>query len=955
MKRGASTTAAWAGLAALLAALCGPVAAQETVGTYQLVSHDLPRTVVPGQRVVGHLDWKVITPGQPAYTGPNVDFYATGDTQRGMRLPGDKLNPWSLPDKQAPGDGLRVSFTFDVPLDFPPGPAAFALLLARNVPGKGWQYAQVLDTAGQPSADAVRVPVQVQDATGAPAPALPLVVRPMPEPQLDGQVQAGEWQAAGQVGAFVENAGGLAPRAGTTAYAGYDTTNLYLAYVCQEPKLTATVRAPYDKHDGPVWNNDCVEVFLNPAADRVSYMHFLVDILGQRHDLLGSDSYGFNPVWTVKVAEGNDQWSVEMAIPFSSLGVATPQSGDAWYGNLCRERKAVIELSAWQATGGSFDAPGRFGLLVFADLRQLLANRAAKLTPGTDWPAALREPVNQWQDRLAAWRKLLAELPQATAGTAYAQLASALETLSADLTRLRLKAGALAGQGVLAARAAPYEPFAGEPGATDKPSGPLALVALQGEWLDLAWNLTNLTDQPLTLRCQLRGGDPKGPAAFLHFGLPGVRSLWRLATPVAAGDGRPIQDALVPLPAGTVTIPPGLTAQVWLSLQAEAPLPGGQAAGQVRLERLDGGTGEPVEWPLSIRVVPADIRTPRAVHAFTWNFLSDPVTADRAWLEAHYRDLRDHGVDVAMVSGLHQLPRIKANADGTLAEPLNFDRLDAHLAAMRPYFTQYYVGLDIWEKRDLRRDLFDLPFDSPAYEKAFKAWFGAVLEHLLTAGLTRDQFMVNPYDESVNEASRKLAGWIKAVDPGVRVVIDCSTPDVAEARRMDALTDVWVPHYKVHFAEDMKPFFDLLSASGKPHWCYFYSEGGNDKGQDPTRHYLAKFWWAYQAGVTGVGYWAQQYYGDPWYRAQSRAAYDTSLVYPVEGGVVASRRWEAWRRGWQDYQLLALTRAALEARGDAAGRAKLAQRVESVVAVPGDPVRAEAAREWLRAIIGDRR
>jgi len=146
----------------------------------------------------------------------------------------------------------------------------------------------------------------------------------------------------------------------------------------------------------------------------------------------------------------------------------------------------------------------------------------------------------------------------------------------------------------------------------------------------------------------------------------------------------------------------------------------------------------------------------------------------------------------------------------------------------------------------------------------------------------------------------------------------------------------------------MKGFFDLLGAGGKPHWCYFYSEGGTDKAQDPTRHYLAKFWWAYTQGVTGLGYWAQQYYGDPWYRADYKSAYDTSLVYPVEGGVVASRRWEAWRRGWQDYQLLALTEARLKQANDLAGLQDLKRRAEEVVTVPGDPARAEAVRAWLR-------
>jgi len=341
----------------------------------------------------------------------------------------------------------------------------------------------------------------------------------------------------------------------------------------------------------------------------------------------------------------------------------------------------------------------------------------------------------------------------------------------------------------------------------------------------------------------------------------------------------------------------------------------------------------------------------RPIHAFTWNVLPEVVASDPDWYAAHLRDLSDHGVDVCAIHSLSTLPRVKANADGTLAEPLDFTRTDRLIDASKGLFNLYFVSIDIFEKGTVRRDLFGLRWGSPEYEKAFKTWFAQVLQHLLDKGLTREQLIVNPYDESVNEDCQTLARWIKDVDPNLRIIIDCSTRDLELARRMDALTDIWQPHYKYHFAEDHREFFELLREGGKPHWVYYYSEGSNEKGQDPTRHYLGKFWWAYSQGIDGIGYWAQQYYGDPWYRAAWKSAYDTSLVYPVEDGLVASRRWEAWRRGWQDANLLALAKAALEQRDDQAGAARLDELVKQVVAVPGDQKLADDARDWLREVI----
>lgn len=926
-------------------------------GVYQLLSHDLPSALTSGQTFIGHATWQVIEPGEPAFSRPVVDFSSTGPVRRGMRLPGTKLTPWSLPATQQPGDLLRLAFALDVPVDFPPGPASIALLLARpGTEGKGWQYASLRDPTGEAVGEAFRHALEVQ-ASGSTRPmAPPLVVRAMKRPALDGVIQPEEWAAAAPIGAFAENVSRASPDAATRAFVGADDQALYLALDCAEPLMGKAVRNAYGRHDGPVWNNECVEVFLDVQGDRVSYVHFLVDLLNQRHDLLGSDSFGFNPAWRSAVSERPDGWSVEMALPFVSLGAPVPQAGEAWTGNFCRERKARLELSAWQPTGGSFAAPGRFGIIVFGGLKPWFERRLQALgLPDPAWPAAVAPAVAEWEARLNALRERFGDLDETAAANAFPGLNDDLARLQTDLSRLRLKAAALAGQGIMVAEAFPYERFTGEPGPLDQPPGPVVRQQLQDEWLDLAWNLTNPTDVPVTVRLVLRQGDPKAPWAHVSLGFPATRTLWRLATPVAAGDGRPVYDALVPLPAGTLTIAPGRTEQVWLSLLPERPADTRRTLdGRLSIERIDGGTAEPQTLPVSLTVLPARLRGTRAVHCFTWNVAPDPVASDPAWLDRHLQDPADHGVDVCMVSSLRHLPRVPAKPDGSLAAPLDFATLDALLAVTRDRFALYYVTMDIWEKSSVRRDLFGLPFDSPAYATAFKTWLAAVLARFDRQGIARDRLLLNPYDESVGDACQRIAAWIKEVDSRARVIIDASTEDLEIARAMDALTDVWVPHYRYHFAENHEAFFELVRQSGKPHWTYFYSEGSNDKAQDPTRHYLAKFWWAWQQGITGVCYWAQQYYGDPWYRAGWKKAYDTALVYPTEGGLVASRRWEAWRRGWQDYQILAMAQDAAKAAGPTAA-AELRRRADEIVAIPGDPARAEAMRDWLRAqLAGDR-
>ena len=928
---------------------------QETDGAYALVKHDLPATLAPGQTLIGHVRWRVIRPGAPLHNRPIADLSALGPVKRNLRLPAAKMVPWRISGEQAAGTEFDVTFTLDVPIDFPEGDAEIGLLLARNVAGKGWQYAQLRDSAGSDLGRTFRWQLRItrrKAENSAAVLAVPVTVRRMRAPQIDGRVDAAEWKDAGVIAALRESTGGGPAAASSRVYLGYDDVNLYVAFVCDEPALSKTARTPVGKHDGPVWNNDCVEIFLDPRADRVSYVHFIVDILNQRFDALGADAYGFNPSWRSAAFSGDDVWSVEVAVPFSALGVAVPEPGSAWCANFCRERKAEAELTAWQPTFGSFAAPGRFGVVVFGSLATHLQVEARKLDLGdtAGWPGELGQAVADWDAKVAQLREQAAQLDEADALAAYSEQTVTRRALATEARRLRLRASTLSGSTLAIARACPYQAFRGMPGPIDRPAGPVSISLLQGEWLDLAWNVTNPTDRAVVFRATVRRGTAADAQAFLRLGLPGLKTLWRQAVPVAAGDGRAVYDALVPIPAGTVTVPAGATAQVWLSVAAPANADS-DAAGYLCFDPIDGSPGEPVVIPLTVTLVPVSVRTVRPVHCFSWNLLMLPVADDSEWLAAHLRDLAEHGVDVCMIHGLRQLPRPRAGPDGTLAETLDFSRVDRLLDAADGLFGRYFMTLDIFEKGDLRRDLFGLDWGTPAYEKAFKEWLRAVLDHLSAEGIEYDRLLLNPYDESVGPECQTLARWVKEVDSRVRIIIDCSTTDLEQARQMDAVTDVWCPHHKYHMAEDHAAFFALLRESGKPRWCYFYSQGGNDKAQDPARHYLGKFWWAFSEGISGLGYWAQQYYGDPWYRAAWKSTYDTSLVYPVPGGVIPSRRWEAWRRGWQDANLLQLARESIRKSDDAEAMAEFQTRLRETVAVPGDPEHVDATRTWLKNVL----
>jgi hypothetical protein len=932
-----------------LVGLLAAVASVQADGVYKVVGWDIPETIYPGQQIHGKFKVKVVSPGSPAFDRPFATLTSQVDQSKSYKLPGSKMTPWVLPEDQKAGDILFVGFLLDVPTDFPAGPADFGLAITRKT--KDWEYATVQDGTGKAVKGAgFKIALKVGKNDGikeAETVDPPLVVKRMAKPTLDGKVDPEEWKSAGAIEAFVNNKDGEV-KAGTKAYVGYDEKNLYVAFVCDEPAMAKTGRVNMSGRDPEIYNaNETAYIFLNPQADRASYMQFIVDILNQRYDALGSDPFGFNPPWESKVWEGESSWSTEIAIPFSSLGVSTPETGQIWCGDFFRIRQAEGEMTAWRPTGGGFDSPGRFGTLVFDSIKKHLENEVAGLdAKKTPFPAELAEAGNQWRKAVKILQQRVSTRSEDKAMSGYASLVGEIESLRKERTVLDRKAMWLSGKGLIVTRTLPYKLFVGKPFADEDSVGPVQVTMLQDEWVDLAWNMTNVTDHVITVRCSTRQG--KGDE-YLRFTLPGVQTGWQQAMPVATGDNRQMWDAIVPDVSGTVQIAPGQTVQVWLSLHALNDAEAGEQEACAVIQPIDGSDIDLIKIPLSIRVIPQRITAKRYFSIFTWNFLPPDVTDDSAWFEAHLDDLASHGVNVCMLHNLQMFPRPKANPDGTLAEPMDFTKLDRMIDASLGKFDMYYLTLDIWEKDWVRKDLFGLDVKDPSYEKAFKIWFAAIMKHLNAKGITRDKIIVNPYDESTSENCRQIAKWIKDVDPEIRVVIDSSPSNMDEGKKMDALTDVWMPHHKYFFPEELKPFHQMVRESKKTYWFYFYSEGKNEKAQDPTVHYLAKFWWGYEMKLTGMGYWANQYYGDPWYRKDFTGYYDTSMVYPVQGGVVPSRRWQAWRRGWQDYNLLSILREKLEKDGNQADLKKLDDYVRDVVAFPSDEARRQHVRDWIKA------
>ena len=201
--------------------------------------------------------------------------------------------------------------------------------------------------------------------------------------KVDGNLDEPAWQKAVVAKPFLLLGGKGAPaKQGTEALVTYDDTYLYVAFRCQEPNPAGMKRTPKAKVVN-VWDDDCVEIFLDPERAKQAYMHFAANSLGAKMQMRrlppqmwftqwydsgekGEGITRWEPSWRALPNVGQAAWTMEIAIPFSEIG-RTPSFGEAWNANFCRERKVEgEENSSWaRMDGDSFHTPESFGQIVF--------------------------------------------------------------------------------------------------------------------------------------------------------------------------------------------------------------------------------------------------------------------------------------------------------------------------------------------------------------------------------------------------------------------------------------------------------------------------------------------------------------------------------------------------------------------------------------------------------------
>jgi hypothetical protein len=164
----------------------------------------------------------------------------------------------------------------------------------------------------------------------------------------------------------------------TEVGAYYTDKSLFVGIKCYTKDMTNLLEkceADASGYNAGVLKDDSFEIYLRPLQKngKTSYIRLGGSSKGvKRKDKFadvtlenaGMSTNDDKNTWSVKTSKHNDRWEAEIEIPFSVIGY-TPESGNIWGINFCRNQPRGEGASSWSCTYGEYAKPNFFGWGIF--------------------------------------------------------------------------------------------------------------------------------------------------------------------------------------------------------------------------------------------------------------------------------------------------------------------------------------------------------------------------------------------------------------------------------------------------------------------------------------------------------------------------------------------------------------------------------------------------------------
>ena len=181
---------------------------------------------------------------------------------------------------------------------------------------------------------------------------------------------------------------------------------------------------------------------------------------------------------------------------------------------------------------------------------------------------------------------------------------------------------------------------------------------------------------------------------------------------------------------------------------------------------------------------------------------------------------------------------------------------------------------------------------------------------MVAEGYEFEDWALYPIDEPAGDKLALLArvsAWVKSDIPHIRIYANPGTVGLSDLApggliyQLMGVVDLWQPLLG-HSASIMGP---ILNRRAEGEWWLYQTGQAPAKSMVPNC-YRKLGWEAATRGATGFGFWSfSDTGGSSAWNDMDGTRPDWAVVYEAAGGgIVPSRRWEAFRRGIREYRAL---------------------------------------------------
>lgn len=314
-------------------------------------------------------------------------FTHVADAEKKNRINADALRPSRRlypADQWKKGDYIKDSQEITLPDDWDSNAALFYLGFWN---GPHRLHVTHGPNDGENRANALTLPVALGAAKATAEPPriiAGLLTTPI---VLDGKLTEDAWLNTQPSGLFVQTMTGSPGAFAASARVLYDAEKLYIGFQVQDDHLKCT----FKNRDDHLWEQDAVEVMLDPDGDGKNYFEIQISptnlVFDTRYDSRRSPQPFGDLAWSSRAQanvslqgmpnddDEDDGYSVELAMPWQAFAAGPtpakpPAAGETWRINffVLDARKKGQRAVGWSAPRiGDFHTLDRFGRVIFAE------------------------------------------------------------------------------------------------------------------------------------------------------------------------------------------------------------------------------------------------------------------------------------------------------------------------------------------------------------------------------------------------------------------------------------------------------------------------------------------------------------------------------------------------------------------------------------------------------------